>query len=55
VQGPCPNCGEPAQTYFGDIFTVKGSRTDNEVQCGNCKAKIIFNAEKRSVRLPSLR
>lgn len=49
VQGPCPNCGTETQTYFGDIFTVKGSRDTNLVQCSNCSAKITFNAAKRAV------
>ena len=49
VQGPCPECGTEATTYFGDIFTVKGPRVDNTVTCSNCKASINVNAEKRSV------
>ena len=52
VQGPCPECGTDATTYFGDIFTVKGPRVDNTVTCSNCKATINVNAEKRSVRFP---
>lgn len=52
VQGPCPECGMEATTYFGDIFTVKGARVDNTVTCSNCKAIINVNAEKRSVRFP---
>ena len=49
AQGPCPNCLTETQTYFGDIFTVKGSRDTNLVECSNCKAKITVNAAKRSV------
>lgn len=49
LQGPCPECGTEATTYFGDIFTVKGPRVDNTVTCSNCKASINMNAEKRSV------
>ena len=49
MQGPCPECGTEATTYFGDIFTVKGPRIDNTVTCSNCKALINVNAERRSV------
>ena len=49
MQGPCPECGTEATTYFGDIFTVKGPRVDNTVTCSNCKASINVNAERRSV------
>ena len=53
AQGPCPNCGKETQQYFGDILTIKGSRDKNTVECGNCKAKIEFNAESRTVRAGS--
>ncbi|CAL8460669.1 g199 [Coccomyxa elongata] len=49
LKGPCPNCLTETQTYFGDIFTVKGSRDTNLVECSNCKAKITVNAAKRSM------
>ncbi len=50
AQGTCPNCNAPNSTYFGDILTVKGNREKNEVQCGDCKAKLKFDANKRQVR-----
>jgi transcription elongation factor Elf1 len=50
AQGPCPNCGKETQQYFGDILTIKGSRTSNTVECSNCKAKIEINAMSRTVR-----
>ena len=55
-QGPCPSCNTENFTYFGDIFTVKGNREENSVECRECKAKLVFKAEERSVRaaLPSL-
>ena len=49
VAGSCPNCGAANSTYFGDILTVKGNREKNEVQCGECKAKLKFDAGKRQV------
>lgn len=49
LQGSCPNCGAGNSTYFGDILTVKGNRENNEVQCGDCKAKLKFDAGKRQV------
>lgn len=55
VQGSCPNCGNFNSTYFGDILTVKGNREKNEVQCGECKAKLQFDSGKRQVRIAVLR
>lgn len=49
MQGSCPNCNTKTSTYFGDILTVKGNREKNEVQCGECGAKLQFNALKREV------
>ena len=49
LQGSCPNCGAANSTYFGDILTVKGNREKNEVQCGECKAKLQVDAGKRQV------
>jgi len=51
MQGNCPNCNSSTSTYFGDILTVKGNREKNEVQCGDCKAKLQFDAMKRQVSL----
>ena len=51
LQGSCPNCGAPNSTYFGDILTVKGNREKNEVQCGECKAKLQFDSGKRQVSI----
>ena len=50
AQGPCPNCNTENFTYFGDIFTVKGNRLENTVDCRECKARLTFRAEERSVR-----
>ena len=50
LQGPCPSCNTENFTYFGDIFTVKGNRVENTVDCRECKAKLTFKAEERSVR-----
>jgi hypothetical protein len=49
LKGPCPNCNAEANTYFGDILTVPGSRETNTVDCANCKAKLSFNATKRQI------
>ena len=51
LQGSCPNCGSANSTYFGDILTVKGNREKNEVQCGDCKAKLQFDSNKREVSI----
>ncbi|KAK9822185.1 hypothetical protein WJX81_008269 [Elliptochloris bilobata] len=49
LKGPCPNCNTENFTYFGDIFTVKGNREENSMDCRECKAKLIFKAEERSI------
>lgn len=54
LQGSCPNCGSSNSTYFGDILTVKGNREKNEVQCGECKAKLQFDSGKRQVSIAVL-
>lgn len=38
-------------TYFGDIFTVAGSRGSNTVECGNptCRADLTFDYNKRVI------
>lgn len=49
LKGPCPNCGTDNFTYFGDILTVTGNRGTNVVECGNCKAGLTFDQNKRIV------
>ncbi|KAL0017971.1 hypothetical protein WJX77_003319 [Trebouxia sp. C0004] len=51
LKGSCPNCNASNSTYFGDILTVKGNRENNEVQCGDCKAKLKFDANKRQIKV----
>jgi hypothetical protein len=51
LKAECPSCGTESFSYFGDILTVSGSRVTNTVECANCKAKLVFDAEKRSVEV----
>lgn len=51
LKANCPNCGSENVTYFGDILTVSGNRTQNVVECSNCKSKLEFDAEKRQVQV----
>jgi predicted nucleic acid-binding Zn-ribbon protein len=51
LRGPCPNCGTNVNTYFGDILTVQGNREKNSVGCGNCKAKLEFDALDRTIKV----
>lgn len=51
VQGPCPSCGSENFTYFGDILTIAGNKGQNTVECGNCKTKLVFDENKREVRV----
>lgn len=54
LKASCPNCGSPNQTYFGDIFTIAGSRDKNVVTCSNCKAALTFDAPSRTVIVTEL-
>lgn len=49
LTAPCPSCGTETFSYFGDILTVSGNRGKNVVECGNCKSKLVFDENKRSV------
>jgi uncharacterized short protein YbdD (DUF466 family) len=51
LKGPCPCCGESNFTYFGDIFSIQGSRGSNTVECGNpaCRADLTFDYNKRVI------
>jgi len=51
LRAECPSCGTNNFSYFGDILTVSGSRQTNAVDCPNCKAKLVFNAEKREAEV----
>lgn len=50
LQGNCPNCNADANTYFGDILTIPGSREKNNIVCANCKASLTFDSIKGQVR-----
>lgn len=52
LKAPCPSCGTENVAYFGDIFTVSGSRKSNTVECTECKSKLRFNNESRQVVVP---
>eukprot|EP00891_Asterochloris_glomerata_P000499 jgi/Astpho2/499/Aster-03540 len=54
LRGQCPNCGAASSTYFGDILTVKGNREVNQLDCGNCKAKLEFSAPRREIKVASM-
>lgn len=47
LKAECPSCGTEAFSYFGDILTVSGSRSENVVECSNCKSKLLFDVAKR--------
>eukprot|EP00878_Enallax_costatus_P000914 GHUV01001044.1.p1 GENE.GHUV01001044.1~~GHUV01001044.1.p1 ORF type:complete len:416 (+),score=103.50 GHUV01001044.1:3-1250(+) len=49
LKGPCPNCGTDNFTYFGDIFTVAGNKGPNVLECGNCKADLTYDLNKRVI------
>ncbi|KAG7672555.1 putative PGR5-like protein 1A, chloroplastic [Nannochloris sp. 'desiccata'] len=51
LKAECPSCGTESFSYFGDILTVSGSRVTNTVECPNCKSKLVFDADKRSVEV----
>lgn len=51
LKGTCPCCGTNNYSYFGDIFTVPGSRGSNTVECSNtaCRADLTFDYNKRVI------
>jgi hypothetical protein len=49
AQGTCPNCNTENFTYFGDILTVSGSRTETTTPCKECKSQLKFKADERMV------
>ena len=49
MQGTCPTCNTENFTYFGDILTVSGSRSETTVPCKECKSQLKFKAEDRMV------
>ena len=51
LSAPCPNCGAGTQSFFGDILTVAGNRSDAEVTCGGCGAKLQFDRAAREVTM----
>lgn len=51
LKAPCPACGHENSTYFGDILTVSGSREQNVIECGGCKAKLLVDANVREVEV----
>lgn len=49
MQGTCPECNTENFTYFGDILTVAGSRSETTISCKECKTQLKFNADDRMV------
>ena len=49
MQGTCPECNTENFTYFGDILTVSGSRSETTTPCKECKAQLKFKADDRMV------
>lgn len=49
LKAPCPSCGAENITYFGDLFTVRGNRGTNVVDCPSCSASLTFDQNKRIV------
>ena len=49
LRAPCPSCGEPARSYFGDLLGVAGNKDRNPVECGGCGAKLEFDNGQRRV------
>ncbi len=51
LKAPCPNCGAPTQSFFGEILTVAGNKAGAEVACGACGSKLQFDRAAREVTL----
>jgi hypothetical protein len=51
LKGECPECGEPSQAFFGDVFGVKGDGASRVVTCKNCMADMEFELGSREIWL----
>ena len=49
--GPCPNCGDEASAFFGDILSVKGEHENLDVTCANCTKTMTFIRSKQQIVL----
>ena len=50
LKGPCTNCSEEVNVFFGDILGVEGNKVsdgDTEVMCDKCKVKMTADPLKR--------
>lgn len=51
LAGPCPNCGAPANSFFGSILTVPSAGQANFVKCESCGMSMKFDKETRLITL----
>lgn len=51
LNGPCPNCGVPANSFFGSILTVPSAGQENFVKCEACGSSMKFDKETRLITL----
>lgn len=51
LNGPCPNCGVPANSFFGNILTVPSPGMENFVKCESCGSGMKFSRETRLITL----
>jgi len=51
LNGPCPNCGALANSFFGSILTVPSPGQANYVKCEACGSSMKFDKESRLITL----
>lgn len=53
LKGPCPNCGQLNNSFFGTILTIPSGGDVNEVKCEKCSSTMTFDLNTRLITLES--
>ncbi|KAF2313197.1 hypothetical protein GH714_009726 [Hevea brasiliensis] len=51
-KGPCPNCGNENQSFFGTILSVSSGGSTNSVKRSNCGTEMVYDSKTRLITLP---
>ncbi|KAH7387392.1 hypothetical protein KP509_16G020700 [Ceratopteris richardii] len=53
LKGPCPNCGNDNNSFFGTILTIPSGGDTNMVKCEKCGSMLQFDVNTRLITLES--
>lgn len=53
LKGPCPNCGNNNNSFFGTILTIPSGGNTNVVKCEKCNSMLKFELNTRLITLES--